>query len=46
MKKDYIAPDLDVIRFRLTSDILGDSKLEDSGDPIYNEPGDDLDPFD
>ena len=44
MKKEYIAPDCELIRFRLTKDILGDSKPEPTDNPIYNDPNPD-DPF-
>jgi len=45
MKKEYMAPDCDLIRFRLTKDILGDSKPEPTDKPIIDEPIDDVDPF-
>ncbi len=34
MKKEYIAPELDVLRLRLSEDILGDSKWEDSDSEV------------
>lgn len=47
MKKEYIAPDCELIRFKLTKDILGDSKPEPSDNPIYGGggSGDPDDPF-
>lgn len=44
MKKEYMTPDFDIRRLMLCADVLGDSKLEDSDNPIYNDPDVD-DPF-
>ena len=47
MKKDYIAPDCELICFNLTRDILGDSKPEATDNPIIGGGGssDPDDPF-
>ena len=45
MKKEYMAPDCELIRLRLTRDVLGDSKPEPTLTPIYSDPGDVDDPF-
>ena len=38
MKKTYEAPELDLIMFRLSRDILGDSHPEPSETTYYNDP--------
>lgn len=38
MKKEYITPELDVLRIYLSQDILGDSKPEPIDKPIIDEP--------
>ena len=37
MKKEYVTPECDFIKFKLTIDILGDSQPEPTDNPIYNE---------
>ena len=44
MKKEYITPELDVLRIYLSQDILGDSKPEPTDKPIIDNPIED-DPF-
>ena len=47
MKHEYVAPDCELIRFKLKKDILGDSKAEPSDNPIISGggTGDPDDPF-
>ena len=45
MKKEYITPELDVLRISLSHDILGDSKPEPTDKPVIDNPIDDDDPF-
>lgn len=45
MKNEYIAPDCELIRFKLSKDILGDSKPESHDSAIYNSEPDVDDPF-
>ena len=44
MKKEYVSPECEIVKLKLSKSILGDSKPEPSVDPIYN-PNPPDDPF-
>ena len=38
MKKQYSVPELELVKFTLTRDILGDSRPEETDNPIIPDP--------
>ena len=42
MKKEYVSPEIDVLSFKLSHDILGDSKPQSTDVENYGDPIDDL----